>query len=149
MIADLAIVAGRIERLREDSLALATALAPHIGYDAAAALVKDAYVSGRTVREVAAERSGLSEADLAVRAVGDAQDGYDAPVDGGRVPEARALLDRTLPLAAGVGGPVAACRAHLDLGRALVRTRDMEGAALMCRPTSSTRPFWSMIGFAT
>ncbi len=50
-------------------------------------------------------------------------------VDGGRVPEARALLDRTLPLAASVGGPLAACRAHLDLGRALVRTRDMDGAA--------------------
>lgn len=50
-------------------------------------------------------------------------------VDGGRVPEARALLDRTLPLAASVGGPLARCRAHLDLGRALVRTRDMDGAA--------------------
>jgi fumarate hydratase class II len=35
---------------------LATALAPEIGYDAAAALAKDAFKSGRTIRELAAER---------------------------------------------------------------------------------------------
>jgi fumarate hydratase class II len=36
------------------SLALVTALVPHIGYDRAAAIAKAAYASGRTVREVAA-----------------------------------------------------------------------------------------------
>ena len=36
---------------------LATALAPVIGYDAAAALAKDALKSGRTIRELALERA--------------------------------------------------------------------------------------------
>jgi fumarate hydratase class II len=49
----------------EQSLAMGTALAPVIGYDQAAALVKEAYASGRTVREVARERSGLPEERLA------------------------------------------------------------------------------------
>ena len=44
----------------EQSLAMGTALAPEIGYDAAAALVKNAYLTGRTIREVAIEQSGLS-----------------------------------------------------------------------------------------
>ncbi len=43
----------------EQSLAMGTALAPEIGYDAAASLVKNAYSTGRTVREVAVEQSGL------------------------------------------------------------------------------------------
>ena len=38
---------------------MGTALAPEIGYDAAATLVKNAYLTGRTVREVALEQSGL------------------------------------------------------------------------------------------
>jgi len=45
----------------EQSLAMCTVLAPEIGYDRAAAIAKDAYASGRTVREVAREKSGLSE----------------------------------------------------------------------------------------
>jgi fumarate hydratase class II len=44
----------------EQSLAMGTALAPEIGYDAAAVLVKNAYSTGRTVREVAMEQSGLN-----------------------------------------------------------------------------------------
>ena len=47
--------------LVEQSLAMATALTPEIGYDRAAAIAKEAYESGRTVREVALEKSGLSE----------------------------------------------------------------------------------------
>ena len=35
---------------------LATALVPEIGYDAAAALAKEALRSGRTIRELATER---------------------------------------------------------------------------------------------
>ena len=35
-----------------------------IGYDAAAAIAKEAYASGRTVREVARERTDLSEEEL-------------------------------------------------------------------------------------
>jgi fumarate hydratase, class II len=44
---------------------LATALAPRIGYDAAAALAKEAAATGRTLREVARERNVLPEAELA------------------------------------------------------------------------------------
>jgi fumarate hydratase, class II len=47
-------------RFVEQSLAMGTALAPELGYDAAATLVKNAYLTGRTVREVALEQSGLS-----------------------------------------------------------------------------------------
>ena len=43
------------ERSAESTLAVATALNPHIGYDRAAAIVKDAADSGRTLREVARE----------------------------------------------------------------------------------------------
>jgi len=42
--------------LVEQGLMLATALAPEIGYDAAAALAKEALKSGRTIRELAIER---------------------------------------------------------------------------------------------
>ena len=42
--------------LVEQGLMLATALAPEIGYDAAAALAKDAFKSGRTIRDLATER---------------------------------------------------------------------------------------------
>ena len=43
----------------EQSLAMCTSLAPVIGYDNAAAIAKQAYAEGRTVREVALEKSGL------------------------------------------------------------------------------------------
>jgi fumarate hydratase, class II len=56
--------AARCESFIEQSLALGTALAPVIGYDRAAAIAKEAYASGRTVREVAQESSGLEQAQL-------------------------------------------------------------------------------------
>lgn len=48
----------------ERGLAIATALAPVIGYDAATAIAKEAAASGRTVREVAREKTDLSDDDL-------------------------------------------------------------------------------------
>ncbi len=45
----------------ERSLAMCTALVPEIGYEEAAAIAKEAYAGGRTVREVAREKSGLNE----------------------------------------------------------------------------------------
>jgi fumarate hydratase class II len=51
-------------RMVEESLAIATALAPIIGYDAAAAIAKEAAASGRTAREVAGERTDLSPEEL-------------------------------------------------------------------------------------
>ena len=44
-----------LERSAENTLAVATALNPYIGYDKAAEIVKDASSSGRTLREVARE----------------------------------------------------------------------------------------------
>jgi fumarate hydratase class II len=64
-------VAGiRAERDRaaaaiEQSLAMCTALAPVIGYDAAAAIAKESYATGRTVREIAREKNVLPEDQLA------------------------------------------------------------------------------------
>jgi fumarate hydratase class II len=48
----------------ERGLMITTALAPEIGYDAAASIAKEAYASGRTIREVAHEKTSLSDADL-------------------------------------------------------------------------------------
>ncbi len=48
----------------EQSLAMCTALAPVIGYEKAAMIAKEAYRSGRTVREVAREMSGIPESRL-------------------------------------------------------------------------------------
>jgi len=48
----------------EQSLAMGTALAPEIGYEKAAELVKEAYRTGRTVREVAREKSGIPDERL-------------------------------------------------------------------------------------
>ncbi len=48
----------------ERGLAICTSLAPIIGYDAAADISKLAYKTGRTVREVAREKTELSEEEL-------------------------------------------------------------------------------------
>lgn len=55
---------ARCKETVEKSLALATALAPKIGYDAAADLAKEAYRTGRTVREVALEGKVLPADEL-------------------------------------------------------------------------------------
>ena len=52
-----------LERSAEGTLAVATALNPHIGYDKASEIVKDATKSGRSLREVAREH-GVDEATL-------------------------------------------------------------------------------------
>ena len=55
---------ARCAELVEKSLAMVTALAPVIGYDAAAAIAKEAYATGRTVREVCRARNILPEERL-------------------------------------------------------------------------------------
>jgi fumarate hydratase class II len=45
--------AERCNEMVEKSLAMCTALAPEIGYDAAAAIAKESYNTGKTVREIA------------------------------------------------------------------------------------------------
>jgi len=54
----------RCESLVEQSLAMCTSLAPVIGYDKAADIAKESHKTGKTVRQVAAERKLMSEADL-------------------------------------------------------------------------------------
>jgi fumarate hydratase class II len=48
----------------ERGLMLGTALAPAVGYDTAAAIAKEAAKTDRTIREVARERTELSEKEL-------------------------------------------------------------------------------------
>jgi len=54
----------RCQELIEQSLAMCTSLAPVIGYDRAAKLAKDAFESGKTVREVASEQNLLPVDEL-------------------------------------------------------------------------------------
>jgi fumarate hydratase class II len=54
----------RCKSLIEESLAMCTALAPEIGYEAAAKLAKDAYKSGKTVRQMATEQQVLPKKRL-------------------------------------------------------------------------------------
>ena len=49
----------------EKSLAMCTALAPKLGYDKAAEVAKEAYASGKTVRQVVLEKKMLPEKELA------------------------------------------------------------------------------------
>jgi fumarate hydratase class II len=54
----------RMGEIVDRSLMLATALAPHFGYDAAAKLAKEAYASGKTIRELAEAKKVLPPAEL-------------------------------------------------------------------------------------
>jgi fumarate hydratase, class II len=63
-VAGLEAETGRCEGNVENSLAMCTGLAPILGYDRAAAIAKLAHESGRTVREVALEVSGLDKPTL-------------------------------------------------------------------------------------
>jgi fumarate hydratase class II len=63
-IAGLQANESRLQGSLEASLALATALTPEIGYERAAALAKAAHVSGRSIRDVASEKSGIAQEKL-------------------------------------------------------------------------------------
>jgi fumarate hydratase class II len=54
----------RCQEMVEKSLAMVTALAPRIGYDEAAALAKEAFETGRLVRELATEKKVLPPDEL-------------------------------------------------------------------------------------
>ncbi len=53
---------ARATELVERNIIIVTALAPHVGYDEAAAVAKEAFASNRGVRDVVLERQ-LMEAD--------------------------------------------------------------------------------------
>src|SRR5262249_56391878 len=55
---------ARCRQSIEQSLALATALVPRLGYDAAARLAQGAHAEGRTVREAAERDSGLGREEI-------------------------------------------------------------------------------------
>jgi fumarate hydratase class II len=57
---------ARCEAMIEQSLAMCTALAPEIGYDAAAKIAKESYRTGKTVREVALEQKVVAPERLKV-----------------------------------------------------------------------------------
>ena len=54
----------RCEELVEQSLAMCTSLAPLIGYDKAADVAKESFKTGKTVRQVAAEKKLVGDAEL-------------------------------------------------------------------------------------
>jgi fumarate hydratase class II len=54
----------RCRELVDRSLMLVTALNPHIGYDAAAAVAKEAFASGKSLREVVLAKKLMDAATL-------------------------------------------------------------------------------------
>jgi fumarate hydratase class II len=54
----------RCEEMIEKSLAMVTSLAPLIGYDMAAKIAKEAYDTGKTVREICMEKKVIPEDQL-------------------------------------------------------------------------------------
>jgi fumarate hydratase class II len=64
-VSGLEVNEGELKANIEESLALAIALVPLIGYDVAARIAKEAEATNRTIREIAAEKSGLDPAALA------------------------------------------------------------------------------------
>ena len=63
-VTGLEVDAERCREMVERSLAMCTALVPRIGYDAAAGIAKEAYRTGRTVREVAKATNLLTDTEL-------------------------------------------------------------------------------------
>jgi fumarate hydratase class II len=63
-VAGLEADAERCRELVDRSLMLVTALNPHIGYDAAAAVAKEAFATGRTLREVVLAKGLMDAATL-------------------------------------------------------------------------------------
>ena len=63
LVRGLAADRARIAEHLEADLMLVTALAPHIGYDRAAAIAKQAHRDGTTLREAAIASGGVTEAD--------------------------------------------------------------------------------------
>ena len=55
---------ARCRELIEQSLAMVTVLAPRIGYDAAAELAKQAYKTGKTIREICIEQDVIPAEEL-------------------------------------------------------------------------------------
>jgi fumarate hydratase, class II len=64
LLVGLEVNAEKCSQLIEQSLMMVTSLAPQIGYEQAAALAKEAFKSGKTIRELCREKKILPEAEL-------------------------------------------------------------------------------------
>jgi fumarate hydratase class II len=62
--ADMEANAEQCEAMVEKSLSMVTSLNPYIGYERAAALAKEAFKTGKTIRELCREQNVLPEAEL-------------------------------------------------------------------------------------
>jgi fumarate hydratase class II len=63
--ADMQANVKQCEAMVEQSLSMVTSLNPYIGYERAAALAKEAFKTGKTIRELCREQKVLPEAELA------------------------------------------------------------------------------------
>jgi fumarate hydratase class II len=64
LLVDLEVNEERCGEIIEQSLMMVTSLAPKIGYEEAAAMAKEAFKTGKTIRELCREKKILSEAEL-------------------------------------------------------------------------------------
>ena len=64
LLAGLEVNAERCKELIEQSLMMVTSLAPKIGYEQAAAFAKEAFKTGKTIRELCREKKILPDAEL-------------------------------------------------------------------------------------
>src|SRR4051812_7639985 len=64
LLTRLVVNEDRCRELIDQSLMMVTALAPKIGYEMAASFAKDAFESGKTIRELCRERKVLPDAEL-------------------------------------------------------------------------------------
>jgi fumarate hydratase class II len=64
LLVGLTVNEERCRQLIEQSLMMVTSLAPKIGYEQAAALAKEAFATGKTIRELCHERKVLPQAEL-------------------------------------------------------------------------------------
>jgi fumarate hydratase class II len=64
LLVGLAVNEAECRQLIEQSLMMVTSLAPKIGYEQAAALAKEAFDTGKTIRELCSERKVLPQAEL-------------------------------------------------------------------------------------
>jgi fumarate hydratase class II len=64
LLVGLEVNAERCEQLIEQSLMMVTTLAPKIGYEQAAAFAKEAFKTGKTIRELCREKKILPDAEL-------------------------------------------------------------------------------------
>jgi len=64
LLAGLEVNADRCRELIDQSLMVVTSLAPKIGYERAAALAKEAFKQGKTIRQLCTEQNVLPKAEL-------------------------------------------------------------------------------------